>query len=86
MNARLRQLAGALLLPFLLPVQLASMLFHFRAGRLRAARASGDRGAISIELALAVIALMVIAGGVIFAIKALATDVTSKVPKTDPVP
>ncbi|WP_329499589.1 hypothetical protein [Kitasatospora herbaricolor] len=85
MTARLRLLAGALLLPFLLPLQLASTLMHFRAGRLRAARAAGDRGAISIELALAVIALMLIAGGVIVAIKSLATDVTHKIPTTDPV-
>ncbi|MFC9328031.1 hypothetical protein [Kitasatospora sp. NPDC057015] len=85
MTVRLRQLATALLLPLLLPLQLASTLLHFRAGRLRAARAAGDRGAISIELALAVIALMLIAGGVIFAIKSLATDVTSKIPTTDPV-
>ncbi|WP_371478261.1 hypothetical protein [Kitasatospora sp. NBC_00315] len=84
MTTRLRQLAGALLLPLLVPLQLGSLLLHHRAGRLRAARAEGDRGAISIELALAVIALMVIAGGVLFAIKSLATNVTSQVPKTAP--
>ncbi len=85
MTVRLRHLAGQLL-AVLLPLQLASLLLHYRMGRLRAARAGGDRGAISIELALAVLALLAIAGGVILAIKTLATDVTNKVPKTDPVP
>ncbi|MFC8448100.1 hypothetical protein [Kitasatospora sp. NPDC057223] len=84
MTVRLRQLAGRLLAT-LLPLQLASLLLQYRMGRLRAARAGGDRGAISIELALAVLALLFIAGAVIAAIKLLAADVTAKVPATDPV-
>ncbi len=84
MTTRLRQLLSALLLPLLAPLHLASLLLHFRAARLRAARDSGDRGAISIELALAVIALMVVAGGVLLAIKSLATSVSSKVPTSEP--
>ncbi|MFI6443848.1 hypothetical protein [Kitasatospora sp. NPDC050543] len=79
MTHRLKQLAGALLLPALLPIQLLTMLFHLRAGRLRAARARGDRGAISIELALAIVALVVISIGVVAALTSLAGRVETKV-------
>ncbi|WP_354643309.1 hypothetical protein [Kitasatospora camelliae] len=76
----LRPLLAALLLPVLLPVQLGMPFFHHRMGRVRAARAAGDRGAISIELALAVIVLVAIAGGVLAAVTALASKAKNKVP------
>ncbi|MGW2250357.1 hypothetical protein ACWCXH_09170 [Kitasatospora sp. NPDC001660] len=76
---RLKHLAGLFLRPVLLPVQFAVLLFTFRLGRLRAARARGDRGAISIELALAVIALVVVAGAVAAALVFLQQKVTKKV-------
>ncbi|MEV7025497.1 hypothetical protein [Kitasatospora sp. NPDC093558] len=76
---RLKYGAGLFLRPVLLPVQFALLLFTFRLGRLRAARARGDRGAISIELALAVIALVVVAGAVAAALVFLQQKVTKKV-------
>ncbi|MFJ2775749.1 MULTISPECIES: hypothetical protein [unclassified Kitasatospora] len=83
MNVQLKNLAGRLIRPALLPVQFALLLFHFRVGRLRAARARGDRGAISIELALAIIALVFVAGAVAVALYALKDKVVNKV-KEDP--
>lgn len=76
---RTRNLLAALLLPLLLPVQLGLVALHYRTGRVRAARAAGDRGAISIELALAVVALVTIAIGVVVALNALATKVKTQV-------
>ncbi|MEV4555399.1 hypothetical protein AB0K51_00215 [Kitasatospora sp. NPDC049285] len=78
--ARIRALAAAVLLPLLLPLQLAQPILKFRFARLRAARAGGDRGAISIELALAVIVVVAIAGAIIVLIKGLASNVESKIP------
>ncbi|MFE4516457.1 hypothetical protein ACFRMQ_19960 [Kitasatospora sp. NPDC056783] len=83
MTVRLARLAGRLLRPVLLPVQFALLLFTFRLGRLRAARARGDRGAISIELALAIIALVFVAGAVAAALYLLKDKVVDKV-KQDP--
>lgn len=79
MTPRPKQPVGDLLRPLLLPVAFALTLFHLRVGRLRAARARGDRGAISIELALAIIALVVVAGGVVAAIYALQNRVVGRV-------
>ncbi|MEU8510250.1 hypothetical protein ACFV4F_00065 [Kitasatospora sp. NPDC059722] len=76
---RLKYLAGLFLRPVLLPVQFALLLFTFRLGRLRAARARGDRGAISIELALAIIALVVVAGAVAASLVILQKKVSTKV-------
>ncbi|MGW4896666.1 hypothetical protein ACWEQL_31075 [Kitasatospora sp. NPDC004240] len=84
MVPRLAPLVGRLLRPTLLPVQFAVLLLTLRLGRLRAARARGDRGAISIELALAIIALVVVAGAVVAAIVALKNRVVSKVEEQAP--
>ncbi|MGW6912447.1 hypothetical protein ACWGB8_01290 [Kitasatospora sp. NPDC054939] len=84
MIPRPTRLAGRLLLPVLFPVQFATMLFHTRADRLKDARSRGDRGAISIELALAIIALVVVAGAVAGALYVLRDNVVEKV-KKDPI-
>ncbi|GAA2148503.1 hypothetical protein GCM10009760_40640 [Kitasatospora kazusensis] len=76
---RSRNLLAALLLPLLLPVRFGVLLLHYRIGRAKTARAAGDRGAISIELALAVVALVTIAIGVVFAINSLGGKVTKQV-------
>ncbi|MER8182060.1 hypothetical protein [Kitasatospora sp. NPDC094015] len=81
---RIRLLLTALLLPILLPVRLGGPVLQHRLGRLRTARAAGDRGAISIELALAVIVMVAIAGGVLLAVKALATKATDTIPDDIP--
>lgn len=72
--------------PLLLPVQFALLLFTFRLGRLRAARARGDRGAISIELALAIIALVFVAGAVAAALYLLKDKVVKKVEQDPNMP
>ncbi|WP_159394469.1 MULTISPECIES: hypothetical protein [unclassified Streptomyces] len=79
MKDRLKPLVFLLVGAALLPLQFAATLFHFRMGRVKAARARGDKGAISIELALAVIALVFIAGLVVFALVALKDKVVTKV-------
>ncbi|GGQ69650.1 MULTISPECIES: hypothetical protein [Kitasatospora] len=81
---RIRALATAVLLPLLFPVHLLRPVLEFRLVKLRAARASGDRGAISIELALAVIVLVAIAGAVVYAITQLGTNVKNKIPQNVP--
>ncbi|MFE4970557.1 hypothetical protein ACFRAR_00395 [Kitasatospora sp. NPDC056651] len=86
MTVRLAQLAGRVLRPVLLPVQFALLLFTFRLGRLRAARARGDRGAISIELALAIIALVFVAGAVATALYLLKDKVVQKVQQDPNLP
>ncbi|MGW4652340.1 hypothetical protein [Kitasatospora sp. NPDC004289] len=63
-----------------LPVQLCMFAFHYRMGRLRAARATGDRGAISIELALAVVVLVAIAGAIVVAVRSLGSTVKGHIP------
>ncbi|MEV8094624.1 hypothetical protein [Kitasatospora sp. NPDC085879] len=83
-TARLKPLMTALLLPVLLPLHLGMPYLHVRLGRLRAARASGDRGAISIELALTIIVLVAIAGAVLAAVKLLAGKAEQKIPTDVP--
>jgi hypothetical protein len=83
-TARLKLLLSALLFPVLLPVHLGMPYLHVRLGRLRAARASGDRGAISIELALAIIVMVTIAGAVLAAVKILANKTEAKIPTDVP--
>ncbi|MEV0194316.1 hypothetical protein AB0I39_38070 [Kitasatospora purpeofusca] len=86
MKNRLKPLVGLLVGAALLPLQFALTLFHFRMGRAKAARARGDKGAISIELALAIIALVAVAGMVVLALYGLKTKVVEKVnqdPKYD---
>ncbi len=79
MKDRLKPLAGLLVGAALVPLQFALTLFHFRMGRAKAARARGDKGAISIELALAIIALVAVAGLVVAALYGLKTKVVEKV-------
>ncbi|GAA1388509.1 hypothetical protein GCM10009639_15100 [Kitasatospora putterlickiae] len=79
MHAQLKTVVGRLVGTALLPLQFALTLFHFRMGRAKAARARGDKGAISIELALAVIALVFIAGLVTVALVNLKDNVVKKV-------
>ncbi|MGV9264705.1 hypothetical protein ACWDRR_08605 [Kitasatospora sp. NPDC003701] len=86
MSDQLKSLAGRLIRPTLLPVQFALLLFQFRVGRLKAARARGDRGAISIELALAIIALVFVAGAVAVALYALKDKVVKKVEQDPNLP
>ncbi|MER8098912.1 hypothetical protein [Kitasatospora sp. NPDC094016] len=86
MTVRLVHLAGRLIRPVLLPVQFALLLFTLRLGRLRAARARGDRGAISIELALAIIALVFVAGAVATALYLLKDKVVQKVEQDPNMP
>lgn len=81
---RIRLFLAFLLLQVLLPVRLGAPVLHHRLGRLRAARAAGDRGAISIELALAVIVMVAIAGGVLLAVKTLATKAKNTIPTDIP--
>ncbi|BAJ32186.1 MULTISPECIES: hypothetical protein [Kitasatospora] len=78
--ARIRTVAAALL-----PLDLFKPLIEYRLAKLRIARGSGDRGAISIELALAVILLVGIAGAVVYAITQLGNTVKAKIPKDSPV-
>ncbi|WP_030392089.1 hypothetical protein [Kitasatospora purpeofusca] len=79
MKDRLKPLVFLLVGVALVPLQFATTLFHFRMGRAKAARARGDKGAISIELALAVIALVFIAGLVVVALVNLKDKVVKKV-------
>lgn len=63
------------------PLPLASGLHHlrYRIGRVSAARADRDKGALSIELALLVIVLILAAGLVVAAITALVTKESGKI-------
>ncbi|WP_431681775.1 hypothetical protein [Kitasatospora sp. KL5] len=83
-TAWFKPLLTALLLPVLLPLRLGAPFLHVRLGRLRAARAAGDRGAISIELALTIIVMVAIAGAVLAAVKVLAGKAESKIPTDVP--
>ncbi|MFB7947904.1 hypothetical protein ACFC6L_23660 [Kitasatospora phosalacinea] len=80
--ARIRTVAAAL--RPLLPLHLVRPVLEYRLVKLRAARESGDRGAISIELALAVIVLVTIAGTVVYAITQLGNSVQSDIQKDVP--
>ncbi|MDH6114161.1 hypothetical protein P3T36_000562 [Kitasatospora sp. MAP12-15] len=76
----LRSLSVLLLAPLLLPLQLGAMLLRVHTGRARAARAEGDRGALSIEMALIVIVVIGIAGAVLLLINNLGKEVEKKIP------
>lgn len=80
-----KQLSGLLTTTSLLPLLMGLHLFHYRVDRARRAARQGDRGAISIELALAVIALVALASGVVIALKALGDKVTSQIQKDSPI-
>ncbi|MFB7670626.1 hypothetical protein ACFC26_04335 [Kitasatospora purpeofusca] len=79
MKKRIDQLTVLVMGVLLLPLQFALAMFHFRMGRAKAARARGDKGAISIELALAIIALVAVAGMVVAALYGLKKKVVDKV-------
>ncbi|MEV6975202.1 hypothetical protein [Kitasatospora sp. NPDC093806] len=79
MKSHLKSLVNLVAGATLLPIQFALLLFHFRMGRVKAARARGDKGAISIELALAIIALVFVAGLVTVALVGLKDKVVEKV-------
>ncbi|MFC8722989.1 hypothetical protein [Kitasatospora sp. NPDC057198] len=80
--ARIRTVAAAL--RPLIPLHLVRPAVEYRLVKLRAARESGDRGAISIELALAVIVLVTIAGTVVYAITQLGNKVQGNIQKDVP--
>ncbi|WP_329572742.1 hypothetical protein [Kitasatospora sp. NBC_01266] len=80
----LRSLAQLVLLPLLLPLQLGGMLLRVHVGRARSARAEGDRGALSIEMALIVIVVVAIAGAILAAVTSFSNTVKSTVPSTLP--
>ncbi|MEU3494562.1 MULTISPECIES: hypothetical protein [Kitasatospora] len=76
--ARIRTVATAL--RPLLPLHLVRPAVDYRLAKLRLARGSGDRGAISIELALAVLVLVAVAGTVVYAITQLGNHVKEQIP------
>ena len=77
-------LLAALLATVLAPARLGRPVLDHRLGRLRAARAAGDRGAISIELALTIIVMVAIAGAVLAAVKVLAGKAKDHIPTDIP--
>ncbi|GAA1241111.1 hypothetical protein GCM10009665_34930 [Kitasatospora nipponensis] len=72
-----------LLLP-LVPLQLATAYLRVHTGRLKAAHAAGDRGALSIEMALIVIVVVAIAGAVLAALTTFGTNAKNKIPSVLP--
>ncbi|AXI76854.1 hypothetical protein [Peterkaempfera bronchialis] len=80
MKHHLKHLSGLTAVTALLPLLLGVHLLRHRVDRTRRAVREGDRGAISIELALAIIALVAVAGGVVLALTTLADNVTAKIP------
>ncbi|MCC9305597.1 hypothetical protein LN042_00440 [Kitasatospora sp. RB6PN24] len=82
----LRALAGLFLAPLLLPLQLALPLLRVTAARARAARAAGDRGALSIELALIVVVVVAIAGAIVAALATLGQKAKGSIPQNLPIP
>ncbi|MFI9272689.1 hypothetical protein ACIGXM_18490 [Kitasatospora sp. NPDC052896] len=80
----LRSLPRQFLQPLLLPLLLATALLRVHTGRLRAARSAGDRGALSVEMALIVIVVIGIAGAVLAALTTLGGAVSKQVPTTIP--
>jgi hypothetical protein len=84
MKHHLKHLAGLTAVTALLPLLMGLHMVRYRVDRARRAARDGDRGAISIELALAIIALVAVAGGVVVALRALATKVTADLPQDAP--
>ncbi|WP_035795987.1 hypothetical protein [Kitasatospora mediocidica] len=80
----LRTLPLLLLAPLMLPLQLAVTLLRVHAGRARVARAEGDRGALSVEMALIIIVVIGIAGAVLAALTKLGNAVEPKIPTAIP--
>lgn len=81
MKPQLKHLAGLTAVTALLPLLMGVHMVRYRVDRARRAARDGDRGAISIELALAIIALVAVAGGVVLALTKLADNVTKKIPE-----
>ncbi|WP_055589915.1 hypothetical protein [Peterkaempfera griseoplana] len=81
MKHHLKHLAGLTAVTALLPLLMGVHMVRYRVDRARRAARDGDRGAISIELALAIIALVAVAGGVVVALTKLADNVTKKIPE-----
>jgi hypothetical protein len=79
-----RSLATLFLVPLLLPLQLATALLRVHVGRAKAAHAEGDRGALSIEMALIVIVVVAIAGAVVTVVMNLGQKAKSTIPTTLP--
>lgn len=73
----------ALLPSDFLPAVMAFRTARYRADRVRVARANRDKGALSIEMAMLVIVLLVGASLVVFAINALVRAKAAKIPKSD---
>jgi hypothetical protein len=80
MTHHFKRLSGLLAVSALLPLLMGLHTFRYRVDRVRRAARDNDRGAISIELALAIIALVAVAGGVVVALNTLAANVTKKIP------
>ncbi|MGF1432343.1 hypothetical protein [Kitasatospora sp. LaBMicrA B282] len=80
----LRTLLQLLLLPLLATLQFGGLLLRVHSGRAKAARAAGDRGALSIEMALIVIVVVAIAGAILAAVNSLGNNVKGKIPSTLP--
>lgn len=81
MKHHLKHLGGLTAVTALLPLLMGLHMVRYRVDRARRAARDGDRGAISIELALAIIALVAVAGGVVVALTKLADNVTKKIPE-----
>jgi hypothetical protein len=82
----LRALAGLFLVSLLLPLQPAMALLRVTVGRAKAARAAGDRGALSIELALIVVVVVAIAGAIVAAVATLGQKAKGSIPQNLPIP
>ncbi|GAA1947420.1 hypothetical protein [Kitasatospora viridis] len=80
----LRSLLALLLVPLLLPVQLGTALLRVHVSRAKRARAIGDRGALSIEMALIVVVVVAIAGAVVTLVMNLGQSAKDKIPTTLP--
>ncbi|MEY9967107.1 hypothetical protein ABIA33_005172 [Streptacidiphilus sp. MAP12-16] len=66
-----------------LPAVMAFQLVRYRSHRVAAARANRDKGALSIEMAMLVIVLIVGASLVVLAIKALVTKKATQIGTSD---
>lgn len=74
---------GGLVPDVLLPAVMAFQVVRYRAVRVSAARADRDRGALSIELAMLVIVLVVAASLVVLGIKTLVDKKAAQIGTSD---
>lgn len=77
------QVAHALLPDFALPLIMTGTHIRYRSHRVSAARTDRDKGALSIEMAMLVIALVAGAVLVVLAIGTLVKAKAKKIPATD---